>query len=56
MLGEPLVSWLFFVFAVVLWLLVPVVAWLDRRADEADRDAWAAMFEDDTHRRFGGLW
>ena len=36
--------WLIFVAATILWLAVPVVAWLERRADRRDRARWARMY------------
>lgn len=35
--------WLVFAAAVLLWLAVPVVARLERRADERERELWRRM-------------
>jgi hypothetical protein len=39
----PLVYWMLFALAVIVWVAVPVCARLERRADERDRAAWRRM-------------
>lgn len=44
MLGEPLWYWGVFLLAALIFGAVPLAAWLERRADERDREAWEAMW------------